>query len=121
MAVLESYKGGGGGGAYFSLRILIFKNCILTKTRLFKFGKTTLPHSSIKQKLLLKVTVYVLTEMYFIFEMPYLEAKYVIHFKHCRQRDERLNYNLQYTNFLDVFYASENKNERKIETENKIC
>ena len=42
-----------------------------------------------------------------------LEAKNVIHFKLCHQRDKRLNYNLKKTKFrkqtfLDGFYASEN-------------
>ena len=53
-----------------------------------------------------------------------LDAKHVIHFKLCHQRDERLNCNLQQTNFrrqsfLDGFYASENQNKRKVKTESK--
>ena len=44
-----------------------------------------------------------------------LEAKKVIRFTLCHQRNERSNYNLQETksrkqSFLDGFYASENQN-----------
>ena len=53
-----------------------------------------------------------------------LEAKNVIHFKLCHPRDKRWNYNLQLTkfqkqNFLDGFFASENRDSSKLQAENK--
>ena len=53
-----------------------------------------------------------------------LEAKSIMHFKLCHQRNEGSNYNLQQTkfrkqNFLNGFYASESQSKRKIQVENK--
>ena len=54
-----------------------------------------------------------------------LEAKNVIHFQFCHQRDKRSNYNprckpnVEKQSFLDEFYASENQNKRQIQTKNK--
>ena len=53
-----------------------------------------------------------------------LEPINAINFKLSNQGDKRQNYNLQSTksrkeSFSDGFYASENQNQRKIQTENK--